>query len=197
MSGAPHAARELITRFPASVLAACAQVNGEGTLSDDAREFLDYQGLFGTLEKHTRWLETWSRKPLESATKLEITAYNDTISALVDELHEATIDLLTSDWLSSDDESAPPRKQTEIKNVRRIYVPELVLRLHTTLAETVDTQPTSLPRALHLAQVVADEKHRVYVEFITDERNRLGDYLRLVRDVSLKALGSGIDPLSL
>ena len=81
------------------------------------------------------------------------------------------------------------RKSQELSKIRKIYIPELIFRLHFTLIETSSIIPTNLTRALALSNIVADEKYSLYLEFITPERNRIGEYLLAVREAKLKAVG--------
>lgn len=56
------------------------------------------------------------------------------------------------------------------------------------------TARSSLSRCLALANTVADERHQVYVEFVTsdgDGGNKLGDYLEQVRQAALGSLDKG------
>ena len=56
----------------------------------------------------------------------------------------------------------------------------------------------SLPRAIELANVVADEKHNIYREFISGQENLLKErYLPMVRRVGLAMLERGRNPFSL
>ena len=58
----------------------------------------------------------------------------------------------------------------------------------------------NLQRCLELSNVVADERHRLYAEFLGDGHsakqtdNRLREYLDGVREAALCALQSGGDP---
>lgn len=45
-----------------------------------------------------------------------------------------------------------------------------------------------LETALSLANLVADEKTQLYLEFITPEQNRIGEYLQRVREAALVQL---------
>ena len=54
-----------------------------------------------------------------------------------------------------------------------------------------------LPRAIQLANLVADEGHKLYLDFITHEHNRLQEYLGFVRLAHLAALEQNTDPFGL
>lgn len=46
----------------------------------------------------------------------------------------------------------------------------------------------NLQRALDLANVVADERYKLYMEFVSVRRNTITDYLEQVRTAALRAL---------
>lgn len=53
------------------------------------------------------------------------------------------------------------------------------------------TNDRNLQRALDLANVVADERYRLYLEFISPSGNRIAEYLGHVREAALAALAGG------
>lgn len=67
-------------------------------------------------------------------------------------------------------------------------------------AEHVICLSRNIQKALDLVNVIADERHRLYVEFMGDghstgqTENRLKEYLGLVREASLAALATSNDP---
>lgn len=48
-----------------------------------------------------------------------------------------------------------------------------------------------LPRALQLANLVADERHKLYLDFVAPTDNRLRQYLDLVADAALVQMDNG------
>ncbi|SCV74874.1 BQ2448_7903 [Microbotryum intermedium] len=186
------------------------------------REFLDYTSLFACLEKHTRWAEVWSRKPRTNAPKLEHNAFKDGIATLIDDFYESTVLLLNSDWLKlelslNDGNLDTPRRLAELARIRQLVIPHLVLRLHFTLYDSREILPSyvcdlvnalqtnpltispillmhsSLQRCFELANLVADERTQLYLEFVGERTNLIGDYLDQVRLASLAALEVGKD----
>ncbi|KDE06383.1 hypothetical protein MVLG_03290 [Microbotryum lychnidis-dioicae p1A1 Lamole] len=170
----PHAARELIFQLPADLLPveAAQVVEKEGEDHDaQIREFLDYTSLFACLEKHTKWAEVWSRKPRTNAPKLEQNAFKDGIATLIDDFYDSTVLLLNSDWLKfdlplSDGNLDTPRRLAELARIRQLVIPHLVLRLHFTLYDSHEILPSSLQRCFELANLVADERTQLYLEFV-------------------------------
>lgn len=57
-------------------------------------------------------------------------------------------------------------------------------------ADLVDPR-SNLSRALALANVVADERYELYLEFVAESGNKIGEYLTQVRQASLASLGNG------
>ena len=47
---------------------------------------------------------------------------------------------------------------------------------------------------MEFVTVVADQRYRIYEDFVNDERNRMEEYLGAVRSAGLAALDSGSDP---
>lgn len=69
----PHAARELLLQSPADLLSSSAVSASEGV--EDAsqiREYLDYESLFGCLERHSSWAEVWARKPVSRCVRVHL-----------------------------------------------------------------------------------------------------------------------------
>jgi nuclear pore complex protein Nup107 len=85
------------------------------------------------------------------------------------------------------------QRTKELGRIRQIFIPDLVLRLHTLLMSQRHLSPSLLQSALDLTKVVATEENHVYSEFFTwsGEPYRLVAYLDRVREASLAALESG------
>lgn len=94
--------------------------------------------------------------------------------------------------------------------IRRIYIPELIIRLHSflvnsgdkiaecavlffLLSSSVDLPPCrNLKYAMDLVNIVADSRYRLYDDFLGGgEGQRLNDYLLAVRQAVLKGLETG------
>ncbi|KAL8276505.1 hypothetical protein RQP46_011106 [Phenoliferia psychrophenolica] len=177
----PHAARELLRQLPADLVPSLATpFDGEPASDREMRETL-----------------------IREANKVELVGFRDGIETLVDDLYAAAIELLESKWLkfeplefADEDGLANELQRTrEQRVIRQQLIPHLILRLHRTLLDTASLLPSNLARALDLANVVADERHEHYREFVSAEENRVGDYLGQVREAALMALeGEGRDP---
>ncbi|KAM0786333.1 hypothetical protein ACM66B_001806 [Microbotryomycetes sp. NB124-2] len=188
----PHAARELLFQLPADLLATSA-ASAQPDDASQIREYLDYNALFQCLDKHMRWSETWARQPRPSAPKVDHASFKDGVATLVDDFYTSTLTLLKSDWLKfdidqRDEHGIARRRLAELCRIRQMIVPHLIMRLHHTLYDTRDVLSDSLTKCLDLANVVADERYQLYVEFVTDNDNKLSDYLRQVRRASIASL---------
>jgi len=92
------------------------------------------------------------------------------------------------------------RRLAELMTIRRLLIPDLVLRVHHTLISTCSILPSNLSRAFELATIVADERYGLYNEFVPFSEREGGDvnlmkrYLEEIRLASLKSteLGMGI-----
>lgn len=56
---------------------------------------------------------------------------------------------------------------------------------------------SSLTSAIRLPNLVADERHKLYLDFISGEENRIHDYLEVVRQAELASLEQHPDPFYL
>ncbi|KAH8111549.1 hypothetical protein DFH11DRAFT_1729235 [Phellopilus nigrolimitatus] len=104
-------------------------------------------------------------------------------------------------------------RHVTLLRIRRIYIPEPVIRLHALLVGSGDRIPRNLIYALDLANTVADSRYHLFEDFLDDDdrgadgsrddgrtgvphRRRLEDYLRAVRQAVLRGLlAGGSDPL--
>ncbi|KAM0749487.1 nuclear pore protein 84/107 [Meredithblackwellia eburnea MCA 4105] len=186
----PHAARELLFQLPSDLLLTWKEAE-----QSQVDEYANYREYFACLDRHSRWAEIWARKPRSNASKIDVSNFKDGVCTLVDDFYQAVLTLLGADWLKLDLDPEDPISSGRLQEhsvIRQQLVPHLVLRLHHTLYDTSDLIPTNLGRALDLANTVADEKLKIYVEFVGEAKNRLGEYLEQVREASLAALEKGV-----
>jgi nuclear pore complex protein Nup107 len=136
----------------------------------------------------------------------------------VDEVRSAVVDLLTSSWLlfiAVDPEDHSQRAQ-ELRKIRKIFIPELVMRLTRVLQKARKHYPEyvlffglsimecllvlffrSVAHAMELANILADGKYELYLCFVSHEGNRMGRYLTVLQELLLDALQiGGSDPLA-
>ena len=107
------------------------------------------------------------------------------------------------------------RRRRELIRIRQIYVPELIIRLHSLLFTSRQWIPEYVPSsftsslssstfqthhklptrnlkcALELANIVADSRYKLYEDFVNENGRKLGDYLGAVRQAVLGGLESG------
>ncbi|GAA6057632.1 hypothetical protein JCM3770_005005 [Rhodotorula araucariae] len=202
-TGAPHAARELLGRLPADLLASLAATAGESAAVQlDIREHLDHVALFNCLEMQARWAEVWARRPADGASKLDVAQYKESVSTLVDQFYSSTVDLLSGEWLQLDGldttvDAAASRRHAELARIRRLVIPDLVFRLHRALVDSAAFVPSTLARALALPALVADERHALYREFVPTPESSSAATAAGVGVGAGAGAGAGIDALSL
>ncbi|GAA5960795.1 hypothetical protein JCM3765_000820 [Sporobolomyces pararoseus] len=218
---APHAALALLRSLPSDLLSTCAfsPSSSSPALQLQIREHLDYITLFTCLDHHLRFSEVWARPPhplegsakgkekVESAkSKLEMETWKEGIQALVEELWQKALEILEGEWLKGEvvngsqveEDGTGPRRLAELATIRRLLIPDLVLRLHHALVSTCSILPSNLTRAFELATIVADERYGLYNEFVPynaregEESNLMKRYLEEVRKASLKSLDLGL-----
>lgn len=231
-SGHPNAARQVLVSLPPDLLGFVAN---EKDLDEEAREpkdihglmngasteileFTQYQDFFHCLELHVEANEVLSHQPVKGCPATELQEYKDVFEGLCTQLHTSIVNLLKSEWLqdvkldpnqvSSADESLLKRV-SELERIRKIYIPELVFRLHGVLVDSSNFIVQNLRRALDLAAVVADEGFKNYIEFLPDQHElgelgsgseggaqKMKEYLKEIRLVTLLVLkvSDGTDP---
>lgn len=159
-------------------------------------EHAQYIRLFAIFGAHDEIDSVLARTPKPTATKVEQHAWCKALLAAVDRVDADTRSLLTSSWLRF---PATGARRKELRRIRQIFIPDLVLRLHHRLVDNRGTLPDArlLQRALDLTKLVAAEEYHVYDEFLGRDQNpfRLVAYLEQVREASLAALeDGGTDP---
>ncbi|GAA5852447.1 hypothetical protein JCM8547_006786 [Rhodosporidiobolus lusitaniae] len=211
-TNSPSAARLLLSRLPSDLVPTLAAQAGEGNQPSEAvrldiREHLDYVALFLALEKQSQWREEWAKaggKGGKSASKLDLAQFADTVSSLVDAFYASAVELLEGEWLKLDGldgtvDAAASRRHAELAKIRRRVVPDIVFRLHQALYDTREVVPSNLPRCLSLANLVADERFQLYLEFVPPAAEggeeaggrTLKEYLEEVAKASLASLEVG------
>lgn len=85
------------------------------------------------------------------------------------------------------------QRHKELKRIRQIFVPDLVMRMHERLTSNHTRFPRLLQAALDMCTLVAAQEHHVYEEFIgrDADASRLVNYLDHVREASMAALAAG------
>lgn len=207
--GRIHAARTLIYNLPAEIVASIDDMQELKT--EDKAEQLHYRRFFEAFGMLLQYTEVFSKNPrAHNASRMEIQQWKQALGSVVDRAKDATVEILTSDWLKpieEDDEAqmqqgedaeAAAHRAMELAQIRQLYIPELVLRLHFMLFDSRDTlAPSSEEEAnpaleyitKDLPVLVAGEDHKLYLEFVTKAGgNRLKEYLEHVRVATLESL---------
>lgn len=83
------------------------------------------------------------------------------------------------------------RRLNELDRVRKIHLPEVVMRLTLTLYVSRDHAPENLHKAIEIVTLVADDRHLIQHAFVTPEENKLVNYLSSIRLVELALLSRG------
>ncbi|KZT66080.1 hypothetical protein DAEQUDRAFT_813825 [Daedalea quercina L-15889] len=154
-------------------------------------ENLHYRQFFVVWESLVRVVEC---QALESPSMNRETrvAWLDDYKLLLQQAREQVIKLLTNDWLIIDAErTAADRRRRELVRIRQIYIPELVIRLHSLLVASRSKVPENLKHALLLANIVADSRYKLTEDFVNQDGRRLGDYLGAIRQAVLAGLEAG------
>ncbi|KAI0350765.1 hypothetical protein OH77DRAFT_1412455 [Trametes cingulata] len=171
-----------------------------GTLrepEEEATEYMHYRQFFGVWEALARVAECEALEQPQMNKETRAAWLSD-YKTLIEQAREQVVKLLTTDWLVSDPAtrtSTGIKRPRDLVRIRQIYIPELILRLHTTLVNSRSRIPENLKHALSLVNIVADSRYRLYDAFTHQVGRRLGDYLGAVRQAVLAGLeGGGSDP---
>ncbi|KAF8336043.1 hypothetical protein F5887DRAFT_1214126 [Amanita rubescens] len=137
-------------------------------------------GISEPEERATEYLHYRSWQALEiDMDMLRIAWLSDYHAVLEEEANEQVTRLLTAKWLVNTEEysAADPtdKRRKEMIRVRRVFLPELAIRLHSLLYASRKWFPENLKRALNLPNIVADSRYRLYDDFLgVDVDDELG-----------------------
>lgn len=204
-AGSPSLASRVLAQVPSALLATSeGGQSTTGVSSTQIDEYLDHTSFFDALRLHLQFTEVWSRRPAsDQVSQSEQMRFAQSLEKLTDELWSTFVELLTSEWLVVDINESheemlflnAERRRLELKRIRCAYLPELVFRLHSALVLSGEEfVPRNIGRALELATIVADERYRIYLEFLDNgiasavQENRLPTYLSMVKDANLLRL---------
>ena len=202
-SGNIPSAWNLLTSLPSDLLSFQPHISSVINDNDDVEEIVDdqvveymgYKQLFEIFEIHNNLLNLWSQQPdINRVAKIDFKNWSDQIETLTHIMKEKTIELFQTEWLRLGEE-VNDKRQEELENIRQIYIPELVHRLHIILYEAKSIKVDYIDQSLDLSNIVADERYRIYLEFVKRSSllldkgiansNILANYLELVKQASL------------
>ncbi|KAH8111554.1 107-domain-containing protein [Phellopilus nigrolimitatus] len=211
--GKVQAAKVLLTLLPAQLK---LMPIADGFARTHGAEYVHYLQFFAVWDLFDRIVEAQlgeSACTTKGARENWLAGYK----TLLDETRERVVELLTTEWLVNEEEATRTKTRDQrhitLVRIRRIYIPELVIRLHALLVGSGDRIPRNLTYALDLANTVADSRYHLFEDFLDDDvrgadgsgddgrtgvprRRRLEDYLRAVRQAVLRGLeAGGSDPL--
>ncbi|TIC27779.1 nuclear pore protein 84/107 [Wallemia mellicola] len=201
-SGNVSAAFKLLESLPADLMAYQPNSKTEEddmiSIDDQIVEYSGYQQLFELLDSHTKLVELWTLQPdTNKVAKLDYKAWSDQVEALTHIVKEKTMDIFTTEWMRLGAD-AHEKRVAELERIREIYIPELVHRLHSSLYSAKSIHIRYIDEALNLANTVADERYRIYLEFVRRSTslskkgvagsNTLASYLSLVKSAALSKL---------
>lgn len=183
-SGKIHLAETLLDMLPPELTAFSEP-------EDQATEFLHYRQFFSIWQILRRVVDFQALEVSSMSQENKISWLSDYRGA-IDQAHDLITKLLTTEWLVTDVEiSGGGRRRRELIRIRQMYVPELIIRLHSTLFVSRHHIKENLKRALELVNIVADSRYKLYQDFVNEEGRRLADYLGAVRQAILGGLENG------
>ncbi|TFY66386.1 hypothetical protein EVG20_g4703 [Dentipellis fragilis] len=180
--GRAHVGEQLLDSLPPEL----AAINDPEEL---ATEYLHYRQFFSAWALLARVVECAALETPHMSRETRQAWLKD-YKGLITQTGESIVKLLTTDWLILDDNTGD-RRAHELTRVRQIYIPELILRLHTVLIESRDKIPENVKHALDLVNIVADSRYKLYEDFTERDGRKLEDYLAAVREAVLAGLENG------
>ncbi len=138
-------------------------------------------------------LTTRSSIPPRSTTRTERASWTKALQQACRTAHDAILHVLEGDWLKLDisieeGDLDSERRLAQLAQIRKLFVPDLVLRLHNMFFDTRSVLPENLALALQLPNLVADESNKLFLEFVWPKENKLQAYLLRVREAALAQL---------
>lgn len=92
--------------------------------------------------------------------------------------------------------SADVVRLKELQRIRKTFIPELAMRLTRQLIDARIYVPNAITMVTQLANLVADGKDKLHLDFVYGGNNRIAEYLLLVREAILVGMENGSsDPL--
>ncbi|KAG6859770.1 hypothetical protein C0995_004318, partial [Termitomyces sp. Mi166 len=165
-SGRVALAKQLLDMLPPE-LAAIAEPE------EMATEYLHYRQFFDIWETLDKVVQAQALEVARMNRETRL-AWLDDYRGIIDKAHDQITKLLESEWLVTDVERpGGNRQRRELIRVRQIYVPELIIRLHSLLVGSRHYIKENLTRALHLANTVADSRYKLYEDFVNEDGRRL------------------------
>ncbi|WVR00241.1 hypothetical protein IAU59_007383 [Kwoniella sp. CBS 9459] len=220
--GQANAAQSLLRTLPTKLLdliASSSNSSDSTETEDPEKHILEYQSytrLFAVFESHDAVADQQLKRPKNTATKLEVHNYRKALLNSVERCWERTIEVVERDWLRfrvsrKGDNGA--QRRSELSTIRKIFIPDLILRLHTLLIDTYRENTSNatgtgqsdtltpfeglLDKCFELIKIVAEEENHIYEEFLPrgggggGGSERLEVYLEKIRQVGLEALRVG------
>ncbi|TFK38561.1 nuclear pore protein 84/107 [Crucibulum laeve] len=162
---------------------------------DRTTEYLHYRQFFTIWESLESVVESQSLQ-VPGMTKEAKSVWLADYRSLIDRAYDDIVNLLTSEWLVTDVENpSGDQRRRELIRIRQIYIPEIIIRMHSHLVASRHLIPDNLKRSLELVNIVADSRYKLYEDFVPENGKRLQDYLTAVRQAVLAGIeGGGSDP---
>ncbi|KZT51988.1 nuclear pore protein 84/107 [Calocera cornea HHB12733] len=196
LNGRLHAATQLVKRLPLDI----QRPQREGAPIDyESAEQFQLRNFVGCLEALERCKHFEDRTNL-AKSRLAKADRQRSYSSAVSDARDLTLDILTMRWLEVlKDDPALPERPRQVRRLRQLYIPELVMRLHRVLYQARDEVSEALRWTFDLSNTVADGRYELAETFLTGdhESNKLIGYLAGMRDVGMNVLQRGAtDPFS-
>jgi nuclear pore complex protein Nup107 len=159
------------------------------------REHVGLLSLLASLEAYHDWIDIARTRPIapqgtvmprtsQRAHESEVQEWKSRMIKVTNKAVDALDGVLKARWITLD--QGPGDVAHELRMLRDVFLPEVVISLQHVLYESRHVIPGNLQRSIDLAQDVADEEHGIYK--VMQRVGRLQDFLDGVRISGLTAL---------
>ncbi|PVG02472.1 hypothetical protein CPB86DRAFT_697475 [Serendipita vermifera] len=199
--GRIHAAIQLSADLPDTMISSASGDHGHEL------EYLLYRKLFALWDQFSILEQMTATEPRVVLDADGRGHWKRRLEDGIENLYESAVGVMTADWgvdsigqvegqeVEEGDEQAEQRI-AELKKLRKLFIPEIAIRLTRRLIEARSYVPSSISRAMELANLVADGKDKLHLDFVYQGQSRLAEYLMIVREAILEGMeDGGSDPL--
>ncbi|KAF9166556.1 Nucleoporin nup84 [Actinomortierella ambigua] len=166
-------------------------------------EMLFYRSLFGARLAYEEWERALTNEPISISSNATKQNWKEEVKELADKAKESIVQLLETPVLfkarwspasaaAKDNHADAARRNKELDQLRRLYIPELVFSLHRVLHDSARLYPEYLVQATdELVQLVAAPRNEGPEATICEamkQSGRLKEFLDLIRQSSLERI---------
>ncbi|KAF9583870.1 Nucleoporin nup84 [Lunasporangiospora selenospora] len=153
------------------------------------QEYYHYRDLLSARLSYEEWQEILVHKPLDDESlRSHVLTWEMKLRDKAQQAIREIESLLRSRWLSDCNSLEDGVRDEEMRQLRQVYVSELVMNLHNVYFESRVVTPEYLEKSVEMANMVASESGAVPLYKEMQENQRLQEFLALVRLSSMELI---------